>query len=68
MDIEASPSPYSNTHTTMATPLPLSTQNVAYPVCETAIWVAFLIFLKRLMRAIIISGTRELILKDVEMS
>ena len=52
----------------MATPLPLSTQNVAYPVCETAIWVAFLIFLKGLMRAIIISWTRELILKGVEMS
>ena len=51
----------------MATPLPLSTQNVAYPVCETAIWVAFLIFLKGLMIAIIISGTRELILKGVEM-
>ena len=52
----------------MATPLPLSTQIDAYPVCETAIWVAFLIFLKGLMGAIIISGTRELILKGVEMS
>ena len=52
----------------MATPLPLSTQNFAYPVCETAIWVTFLIFLKGLMRAIKISGTRELIPKGVEMS
>ena len=48
--------------------LPLSTQNVAYPVCETAIWVAFLIFLKGLMRVIIISETRELILLVVELS
>ena len=37
-------------------------------VCETAIWVAFLIFLKGLMRVIIISETRELILLVVELS
>ena len=52
----------------MATPLPLSTQIDAYPVCETAIWVAFLIFLKGLMRVIIIFGTRKWILMIVEMS
>ena len=52
----------------MATPLPLSTQIDAYPVCETAIWVAFLIFLEGLMRLITIFGTRKWILMIVEMS
>ena len=58
----------SNTHTPMATPLLLSARNAANPISETAIWVAASIYLKGLRRAIIISGTRELILRGVEMS
>ena len=49
------------------TPPILSTQNASNPVCETAIWVAYLFHLKGLMRVIIISGTRELILRMVVM-
>ena len=52
----------------MATPLPPFETISAYPVCETAFWVAFIIFLRGLMRLIIISETRELILRVVEMS
>ena len=62
------PSTHSNTHTTMATPLSIFTANGVNPICETLIWVAFSIYLKGLMRVIIISGTRELILMVVKMS
>ena len=62
------PSTNSNTHTTMATPLSIFTANGVNPICVTLIWVAFSIYLKGLMRVIIISGTMELILIVVKMS
>ena len=51
----------------MATPLSIFTANAVNPICETLIWVAFLIFLMYLMRVIKIFGTRELILMGVEL-
>ena len=38
------PSTHGNTHTTMATPLPLSVENATDPTCDIAIWVMFLFF------------------------
>ena len=38
------PSTHGNTHTTMATPLPLSAENANGPTCEIAIWVMILFF------------------------
>ena len=52
----------------MATPLQPFARIYTNPICVTAFWVAFTISLKGLMRVIIISGTRELILIIVEMS
>ena len=51
----------------MATPLSIFIANAVYSICETLIWVAFLIFLMYLMRVIKIFGTRKLILMGVEL-
>ena len=61
------PSTNSNTHTTMATPLSIFYCKCCYSICETLVWVAFLIFLMYLMRVIKNFGTRELILMGVEL-
>ena len=38
------PSTHDNTHTTMATPLPLSVENATVPTCEIRVWVMILFF------------------------
>ena len=38
------PSTHGNTHSTRATPLPLSAENANGPTCEKAIWVMILFF------------------------
>ena len=68
INIEASSLPLIAIHTTLATPLPHFDKISAYPVCETAFWVAFIIFLRGLMRLIIISETRESIFRVVKLS
>ena len=57
----------SNVHTTMATPLSIFTANAVYPLCETLVWVEFLIFLMCLMRVTKIFGTTKLIPRGVEL-
>ena len=62
------PSTHSNTHTTMATPLPLSVEIALCSRYETVIWAAFLFLLTGLMRVFMIFGSRKLFFKVIKLS